>query len=137
MTQVQLDGIIFSATQATKVLEQNAKLSPLTRDMAAAIYAYTIESPLYMHLNALLREENRSSLKPFFPYLRLLLTGLRRLPKEEGLIYRGVKLNLGSEYTVGQVRMFHLYIPLYTVGQVRMFHLYIPLIRWTRCACST
>ena len=100
MTTSQVEGIIFAATNATKFRETTGKLGPLTRDMAAAIYIYTIESPFYMHLNAMLRKNDRTHLKPFFPYLRLLLTGLRRLPKEERVVYRGVRLDLSDEYSV-------------------------------------
>ena len=35
---------------------------------------------LYGKLNKLLRDEDRAKLKPFFPYLKVLLTALERLP---------------------------------------------------------
>ena len=41
---------------------------------------------LYGKLNKLLRDEDRSKLKPFFPYLKLLLTALERLPNIEQMV---------------------------------------------------
>ena len=42
-------------------------------DMIASIHLYTQESQLYRQLNSLLRERDRSKLKPFSPYLKLFL----------------------------------------------------------------
>jgi len=41
---------------------------------------------LYGTLNKLLRDEDRSKLKPFFPYLKLLLTALQRLPNIKQMV---------------------------------------------------
>ena len=98
MSAIEVDGAIYGAIKATERMEKNGELGVLTRDMAAAIYLYTMDCNFYKQLNKLLREEDRTALKPFFPYLRLLLLALRRLPKEQRTVYRGVKLNLKEDY---------------------------------------
>lgn len=102
MTKTQIDGIIFGAIKFTEKLDKKGDLGELTQDMAAAIYVYTCESPFYKQLNKLLRDEDRTALQPFFPYLRLLLTALRRLPKIERNVYRGVGLDLQDQYPEGE-----------------------------------
>ena len=54
-----------------------AKYPGLTGCMAAAVFIYTCECPLYRRLNELLRNRNRAELRgqpgqSFFPYIRLL-----------------------------------------------------------------
>eukprot|EP00455_Lapot_gusevi_P040420 TRINITY_DN4572_c0_g1_i3.p1 TRINITY_DN4572_c0_g1~~TRINITY_DN4572_c0_g1_i3.p1 ORF type:complete len:403 (+),score=61.59 TRINITY_DN4572_c0_g1_i3:117-1211(+) len=73
----------------------------LTADEIAAIHLYTQESSFYTRLNAMLRDSNRSVLRPLFPYLKLLMTGIRKLPFFEGLLFRGVRKNLVGQYLVG------------------------------------
>ena len=82
MTAAEIHGAIYGAVIAMQRMEKNGELGVLTRDMGAAIYLYTMESNFYRQVNKLLRVEDRTALKPFFPYLRLLLVALRRLPKE-------------------------------------------------------
>ena len=83
MSAEEIDGAIYSAVAAIERMEKRGELGVLTRDMAAAIYFYTMDSNFYRQVNKLLRVEDHTALKPFFPYLRLLLVALRRLPKEE------------------------------------------------------
>ena len=47
---------------------------------------------LYEDLNKLLRDEDRQKLRPYFPYLKLLLSALDLLPDVEATVYRGVKV---------------------------------------------
>jgi len=70
----------------------------------AAINLYTREwsTSLYKILNEHLRMENREKLKPFYPYLHLLLKTLNILPNFQGTVWRGVKKDLSSLYTQGQ-----------------------------------
>lgn len=72
MTGEEIAAMVWSCTQHTQKLEERGQLGGLTRDMCAAIYAYTMESPFYKILNAVLREVDRDPLKPFFSFLRLL-----------------------------------------------------------------
>jgi hypothetical protein len=65
----------------------------LTHDESAALYLYTMEggdNSFYRVLNQALRSEDRPALKPWFPYLKLLDTALRKLPTVSGNIWRGV-----------------------------------------------
>ncbi|CAF4331828.1 unnamed protein product, partial [Adineta steineri] len=81
----------------------NPPANQLTTDQSAAIRLYSMEwepqnKCLYFVLNATLRDENRQKLKPWFRYLKLLLTALSRLPSSHRTVYRGVKRDLRSEY---------------------------------------
>jgi hypothetical protein len=105
MSASEMAGAIYAAVEFTKTLEDTGKLKGLTRGMAAALYLYTLESPFYKVINTLLREVDRTPLKPFFPFLKLILTGARRLPKETDGICRGVAvafadLDGAAEYVV-------------------------------------
>lgn len=92
LQETQVKSMIYGATNFTFRLEKLKKLGGLTRDMAAAIYLYTMDTAFYKIINALLRDVDRSRLLPFFPYLKLTLTGLRRLEKQEAEVFRGVAL---------------------------------------------
>ena len=49
---------------------------------------------LYRRLNAALRSHGKRDLKPFLPYMKLLLSALYQLPLVQVPTYRGVKLEL-------------------------------------------
>ncbi len=70
----------------------------LNRHQIAAIHFYTQESPFYSHLNRFLRDRDRTKLKPFFPFLKLLLSAIYLLPTIRGTVYRGIKRNLAGDY---------------------------------------
>jgi hypothetical protein len=79
----------------------------LTHDESAAIMLYTIEWDLghpsiYSILNETLRLEDRDRLVPWFPYLKLLLSGLFKLPSVQYTIWRGVTGDLSSNYKIGE-----------------------------------
>ena len=66
--------------------------SKLTLDESAAIYLYTMATPVHNKLNNVLRTGSPNELKKWFPYLKLLITALNRLPSLTKLtVYRGVK----------------------------------------------
>ena len=78
----------------------------LTQQESASIHLYTMEfdggPSLYHLLNQSLRAENREDLKPWFSYLKLLLTALYKLPSQAGIVWRGVKnVDLTSKYKKG------------------------------------
>ena len=84
---------------------------PATADMsvdqAAAIQLYTQQSCLYPRLNSALRDHKRPELlTPFLPYLKLLLTGLNKLPLVRATVYRGVCLDLHEQYNNLQGKVF-------------------------------
>ncbi|CAF2408599.1 unnamed protein product [Rotaria sp. Silwood2] len=69
----------------------------LSIDESAAITLYTMEwdpytNSLYYILNSTLRDEDRTSLKPWFLYLKLIITALSRLPTISRIVYRGIAL---------------------------------------------
>ena len=79
----------------------------LTQEESAAIVLYTMEwepheQCLYFALNSTLRTEDRRKLKPWFSYLRLLLTALVKIPSTRHFVYRGVKMDLSKHYPVGK-----------------------------------
>jgi hypothetical protein len=50
----------------------------LDADEAGALTLYTFESELYRRLNDLLRQRDRQRLRPFFPYLKLMIAARRK-----------------------------------------------------------
>ena len=84
----------------------------LTWDESASIALYTMEwtpfrEAVYYLLNTNLRDKNRGALKPWFPYLKLLITALQRIPRPEGRmeVYRGLcfeTLNDKNHYKIDE-----------------------------------
>ncbi|CAF1325205.1 unnamed protein product [Adineta steineri] len=79
----------------------------LTQDESASIMLYSMdwephEECLYFALNATLRTEDRSKLKTWFSYLKLILIALEKLPSTRCNVFRGVNLNLSEQYTEGK-----------------------------------
>ncbi|CAF3907462.1 unnamed protein product [Rotaria sp. Silwood1] len=75
----------------------------LSPDESASIMLYTVEwataeKSLYYILNKTLRIEDRKMLRPWFPYLRLFIGALLRLPPIHGAVYRGVKNDISADY---------------------------------------
>ena len=74
----------------------------LTQEESASIYIYTMEwgeNNLYQILNALLRKEDRSVLKPWFGYLKLFDTALQKLPNQRLNLWRGINADITKKYT--------------------------------------
>ncbi len=74
----------------------------LSADAVAALYLYTCESAFYREINAVLRHPDRSKLVPYLPYLRLLFSAVSGLPVRTEPLWRGVPLDLRSQYPVGR-----------------------------------
>jgi hypothetical protein len=62
-----------------------------------SLFRYTFEGPLYNKLNAALRKEDRNAVKPYFPYLRLLITAMAKLKKEQGSEDRTLNRGVNKE----------------------------------------
>jgi len=78
----------------------------LSKDESAAVYIYTMEwgdTTLYRVLNKSLRSENRQALKIWFPYLKLFDTALDKLPTVKEILWRGVPLDIGTNFTKNQL----------------------------------
>ena len=93
-----IDAHAFMASEAGAQLAA-ADPHGLDADEAGGLWLYTAESDFYPTLNRLLRNRDRSALKPFFPYLQLMLTARSKLPKYNGSVWRGVKgVDLRDKY---------------------------------------
>jgi hypothetical protein len=98
-----LDMMVDTAMRNSKKPENN-----LTSNESAAIHLYTMqwEEPnvsLYTLLNSTLRSERREPLRPWFRYLKLVLTALYKLPSLKSTVWRGVRGNLSEQYDDDQV----------------------------------
>ena len=100
-----LDGLLDDLDMMVDTAKRNSKKPKdgLTPDESAAIHLYTmqLEEPhvsVYAELNSRLRSERRESLKPWFRYLKLLLTALYKLPSVKSTVWRGVRGNLTDQY---------------------------------------
>ncbi|CAF1547290.1 unnamed protein product [Rotaria sordida] len=78
----------------------------LSKDEAAALYLYTMEmsdeTTAYRLLNQTLRAEDRSTVRPWFSYLKLLDSAAAKLPKFKGTVWRGVNKNVSHTFKKGQ-----------------------------------
>ena len=72
----------------------------LSIDESAAIYLYTNEVPeptLSSALNQALRSRIESMIKPWFGFLQLFNTALKKLPAIEGTVWRGIHIDLAKQ----------------------------------------
>jgi len=89
----------LSATIAKEWAETYIKKNPnimLSADQIASVYLYTTNS-IYKLLNAILLDKDREKLKPWFPYLKLILTCLPLLPTKTGQVLERGEI-YGFEY---------------------------------------
>lgn len=75
----------------------------LTRDESNSIRLYTLEwqpkdKSLFYILNQTLRSAERQLLKPWLPFIRLILTALSHLPSASLIVYRGINMDLTTKY---------------------------------------
>jgi hypothetical protein len=75
----------------------------LTMDESASIMLYSMEwtpreNSFFFILNVTLRAADRVGLRPWFLFLKLIITALSRLPSIHKTVYRGVKLDLRAKY---------------------------------------
>lgn len=77
--------------------------SMMEAHLYGSIMLYT-SNAIYKKLNAVLRSEDRASIKKFFPYLRLLLEAFKRLPQNSKTLWRGVTVDLYDQYPVGSTQ---------------------------------
>ena len=101
LTTWDLNLALAAAGRAVCRPEKEGELGPLTREEALSVHIYTQDSSFYKEVNRLLRRRERDALKPFFPYLKLFLTGLHRLTPIDDTVFRGVKLDLSGKYSEG------------------------------------
>merc|ERR1712100_437884 len=78
-----------------------------SRKMSGELYAATMlytSNAIHGDLNKCLRDENRSKVKKYFKYLRLLFEAMDHLPKEKKTLWRGISVDLASspDYEAGK-----------------------------------
>ncbi|CAF3929622.1 unnamed protein product, partial [Rotaria sp. Silwood1] len=102
--------IIFNILTYTSTALEHTPDNPsdgLTRDESAAICLYTMEwtdgqRSLYSILNETLRAADREYLRPWFKYLKLLLTALVKIPcASQQTVWRGIRKDLSLEFPQG------------------------------------
>jgi hypothetical protein len=78
----------------------------LNKDEAATIYLYTMEMSeevcVYRILNQTLRVEDRSNVRPWFAYLKLLDSATSKLPNVKDVVWRGVNKDVTQSFKKGQ-----------------------------------
>lgn len=66
----------------------------LTLDESAAIYLYTMPIGFSRLLNATFRAEDQSALEPWFPFLNLFISALKKLPSSKLTVWRAIDRNI-------------------------------------------
>ena len=79
----------------------------LTSNESASIMLYSMEwtpreNSFSRILNKALRHEDREGLKPWYPYLKLFMKALSKLPSINCYVYRGVQGDFSDEYVQGK-----------------------------------
>lgn len=104
---VPLGSIIFDVKQMVQTVKANYSEPEdgLTKDESNSIRLYSLEwqpkeNSLFYILNKTLRSENRQQLKPWFLFLRLILSALSHLPATPLIVYRGVNMDLAARYLI-------------------------------------
>ena len=95
---VQRTGIEISDDCVAKAAAHHRNMSPpdahgLTPDEIAAFHLYTQDSPFFFELNKSLRDMDRPRVANCLPYLRLLVSGMNKLPKLRGRVFRAITVN--------------------------------------------
>lgn len=99
-----LPQVVDFVLQAKHSCKQNSIY--LTLNESAAIYLYTMPTKFYEILNDALRIKNRHKLKPWFSFLKLFITALKKLPSVSGTFWRGVSCDIVSEYIDDSVQIW-------------------------------
>ena len=73
-------------------------LYSLNLDESAAIYLYTMPKRFFSELNNALRNPERQLVRPWLPYLKLLISGLQKLPDTKATVWRGVNYDATSHF---------------------------------------
>eukprot|EP00658_Telonema_sp_P-2_P076822 TRINITY_DN6808_c0_g3_i2.p1 TRINITY_DN6808_c0_g3~~TRINITY_DN6808_c0_g3_i2.p1 ORF type:complete len:247 (+),score=71.59 TRINITY_DN6808_c0_g3_i2:350-1090(+) len=73
---------------------------PMSKELYASILLYT-GNAIYGDLNQALRAEDRTRVKKYFGYLRMLLEACAQLPTKTCTLWRGIGCDLFDQYKVG------------------------------------
>jgi hypothetical protein len=83
-------------------IEKRKQNTHLSRDESAAIYLYTMSKDFYPRLNGALRSDSRDALKAWFPFLKLFIAAIEKLPSSVKTVWRGVGENFGADFDEGR-----------------------------------
>ncbi|MEV7614194.1 ADP-ribosyltransferase domain-containing protein [Streptomyces sp. NPDC089799] len=97
-----LDGHVLRSHEFGKRRADAAAAGGPSAEAIAALHLYTCESAFYREINAVLRSPDRSRVVPYLPYLRLLFSAMSELPARTESLWRGVSLDLRSQYPLGR-----------------------------------
>lgn len=75
----------------------------LTREEAAAIRIYTAQCDVYRSLNAALRSQQQTKIRPWFHYLKLFQTAIEKLRLPNQLFCRGEPVDSSDALAEGSV----------------------------------
>lgn len=96
-----LDLLARRAQEFARQLLATGAAGPLGENQIAALHLYTMQSHFYRQLNAALRDPTRAETLAYFPYLRLFLSAMGRLPREQVSLWRGVTTDMRAQYPIG------------------------------------
>lgn len=70
-------------------------------DESAAIYLYTMQTALHHTLNEKLCSEDREEIRPWFPYLKIVITALTKLPplSDATVVWHAVPRDRASQFS--------------------------------------
>ena len=94
---------VQSSVSKGEMLSKNNAGNPtkeMDKELYGSIMLYT-SNAIYAELNKLLRDENRTGVKKYFNYLRMLFEAMSRLPKKEVRLWRGISVDLYDTYKIG------------------------------------
>jgi hypothetical protein len=94
-------GVVNYVSTAKKDCNRNSTF--LTWDEEAAIRLYTMSTPFVTKLNQTLRSENQRVPKSWFPFLKLFVEALKKLPPTKATVWRGVDYDATSRFVEGEV----------------------------------
>lgn len=92
-----------SVKNGEELAKKNAgkPIKKMDKEMYGSIMLYT-SNAIYAELNKFLRDENRKGIKKYFNYLRLFFEATNRLPKKKVTLWRGISVDLSSQYQVNK-----------------------------------
>ncbi len=96
-----LSSAVTSARAYAKRAVSEKRSLGLDEDEVAAVHLYTMASQFYRKLNAALRDRARDTARAFYPFLRLFLDAMGRLPGTKDPLWRGVSADLAGQYPEG------------------------------------
>jgi hypothetical protein len=97
-------GVANYVSTAKKECNRHSTL--LTRDESAAIYLYSMQTPIFSSLNNTLRTKSRPALKPWFAFLNLFITALKKLPSTKDIVWRGINDDVSSMFVDNDVQIW-------------------------------